>query len=293
MGESTDHGSEPLKLAQLPRSLTVRTRAVLVSAVLTPQLFPTLPTRRMIQVLEMAYRDSLWIRLKQMHCWAAAQAFIYNPGRHSAWGALVATHLLSLSRALTQGIPDRARRIWNAFPVRIQGPISLSIHLLRQLGLVPHQDFLFQDQDGKIIDLCQPTPLLRKTLTNALQRSYWQQAQDLRPHFSDISQLVTLVCDGLWTGPRLFHAQYQPTRGCSEQEQTPGHLFWDCPQWGVQRPVLDPPLQELVRDSAPSFHCGICMSHFPPSLKRQWQKLQQFSCRVIRGCEEHYETSSS
>ena len=296
------------RISQLPAKVSVSLRSALVTSVLTPQwhygLLTSPPTKEMMLYLEGAYRRAMWFRAKRMHSWKAALALIYKPWSHSAWGAMIYRQLQSFTRALRQTHSDRLRTLWNSPPpIRITGPVQTTIHFCRQISLVPLPDFRIQDSEGAIWNIADPNPKFWRVVQQHLRTTLLRQAQQERRHlrtdaqvnltvtqklqrksdFAMISELVCLVSDGLWTAPHLSHAGRAPHRGCwwcTCLEQTPGHLFWECPYWANSCPRLPNQHLDLVREHHASLHCGHCLTHFPLALQKNWERLQTFMCQI-------------
>ena len=303
------------KISQVPMQITVDTRASLIAMVVTPQWtygIITAPALRTdLDTLEKAYREALWTRKKHMHCWFGALALVYDPLKHSAEGAHIAGHLLAVARAIRHNVPPRSYLLWNQpYLGGMQGPIGTAQHFCRKLGLVPLHNFRVENPQGEVFFLGD-VPKLKVQLRSLLRAYFWRRAQRIRTNYQTqaqidwettgkvlrrtnyphVASLVTAMCDGIWTAPRLVHAGHRETRACwwcDCPNQTPGHLFWDCPRWAHSRPGLLDDHMRRIRDSSPSMHCLVCLADFPEDLKKQWPRIQEHAARVVRGCEEFY-----
>ena len=105
------------------------------------------------------------------------------------------------------------------------------------------------------------------------------------------SELVCLLADGIWTAPRLLHAGYVSSRSCwwrPNGNQTPGHLFWECPRFATIRIELSEPELCLIATHPASYHCGYCLRDFSEALKKRWPLIQRYLSLVIAECNDHY-----
>ena len=303
------------RISQLSAQVSVFLRSQLISAVMTPQWFYGLltapPSKELLGFLDIAYRKALWHRKKQMHNWKASLALVYKPWQHSPWGAMIYRQMKAFVKALSYGVQQRWLALWNSPPpVRPSGPIQTTLLFCRQLGFIVLPNFQLQGPDDKVYDLTSAGQPFWRLVQHLLRQVLLRQARHDRPHLKGdsqldyqqtqrllkardnplLSELVCLVSDGLWTSPRLYHAGHMPHRNCwwcQTPEQTPDHLFWDCPRWASLRPHLDSDTLRMIRSEPASANCGWCFSHFPDGLRNRWPVIQSYMAKVVQGVFQH------
>ena len=314
--KATDTG---LRISQLPLNASVTLRNSLIAMVMAPQwaygILPSPPSLTVQGNLEKAFRKASWARRKQMHCWEAAVATMYDPTKHSAWGSSIYRHILAFSLAIRHGPGQRISDLWNSVPpLNPQGPVQTTLFFLRTLGFTILEPFRIQAPEGRIFNLKYTDLAFLKVIRQLMREHFFQRAQKLRKHlaaegqidweatrrlyqkayYPHISELTCVLSDGLWTAPRLTHSGHLNSRNCwwcQSEEQTPGHLFWCCPHFSSSRPTLMTQHENEVSRTPAAYHCGVCFLAFPENLRRQWNVVQQFMSTVTRSCNEFYTLS--
>ena len=184
------------------------------------------------------------------------------------------------------------------------------MYLLRLLGFAILEPFRIQAPEGRIFNLKYSDKAFVQTLRHLIRVHLYSRASQTRPHlrttqsiqweatrrlflrrdYAKLPDIVAILTDGIWTAPRLIHTGHVTTRDCwwCGPEQSPGHLFWECPHFASSRPRLMMHYRPLVETHPPAYHCGICLQNFPEPLQRQWEAVQRFMCEVSHACGEYF-----
>ena len=293
-------------IARLPKAISVFVRAQLLHIIALPRwaygLSSRIPSPTRFQQLEQAFRRALWTPLKKMHCWKAAVALAYDPHRHSALGGFIYGHWRTLLMAIRPSHADDFLKLWQSD--HQFGPIAVGRQLLGRIGYFWDQHTLTTPSDctWNLADI--PREPFLKELQHALRRHYlaealqkrshyegipeidWKNTRRLlqKPHFMQVSALVTILADGLWTSPRLKHLGYcedDRCQWCGCNPQTPGHIFWDCLRWSTFQGPAMTRWKEVICTVPAAKHCAICVLTFPDELRREWHRIQNEMCTIF------------
>ena len=198
-------------------------------------------------------------------------------------------------------------------PLRPRGPLQLFLHFLLEIGIERMAEWHLLRFRGKQFSLIENLPPeILHIIRDALR--YWllSQLQHERPCFGDASQadiqattrivrkmrgggmlseVVTLLTNGLWTKNRLIHAGHVsddlcPT--CREVEDTQ-HVYWECPRWSRYREGLPDWLEGAARGSPLSAQCGVCLIAYEDRVKKAWPDVQQALARIIHAYQASME----
>ena len=309
------HSAE--RISQLPVKIPIGTRKSLIATVVAPRwaygILGAPPSKLMVQQLDRHIKRAMWSRQKAFHSWPMATALIYPPQQVGAWAMQVYCHLRGCLQAFSRRVTDVQTELWNGPPpIRPSGPIHTLHHFLRQMGCIVLPNFWVNDgtQD---IHLVHSARSFLKQVPHLLTRTILRSLVDKRPQFRDylradilvtwrllnnprfqyFSELLCVITDGLWTGHRLVHTQHATTAACwwcGYERQDALHLYWHCPHWQAQQPALLPAHKRLIMESPTASSCGICLIEYPPELKQNWSQVQLHMCRVVRACNEWFDT---
>eukprot|EP00971_Amphidinium_carterae_P014298 282476-Amphidinium_carterae.1 len=92
------------------------------------------------------------------------------------------------------------------------------------------------------------------------------------------SELCCLVCDGLWTNSRLFHAQKVDCAACAHCDclyENTAHVLWDCPHYSEYRQRWPQECFDEFLSLPPCARvCGIAVTGMSESLRVLWPQFQ-------------------
>ena len=319
-GRATKASETCNRISRLPQNITIRIRQFLISTVVAPQwaygLLIGPPSKAMQYQMDQAIKRAMWQRSKAMHSWPLALAIVYHPHRASAWGTQMYSHARNFLNSLSHDCPPEVLILWNGPPpLRISGPVHTFLHCLRECEWTINRDLKVVPPGGEELTIPQDNKKILTSIVGSMRYRELRRAQSHRPHLEglrdadldvtmrlfrrkrlpQISCLVSVVCDGLWTGHRLIHSGHTDTKQCwwcEHEEQTAAHLFWYCPRWASERPSLSEDAWTQIRNYGPALCAGICGQTFSDDLKRQWTSIQLFMAKVAEGLGAHFDLQS-
>ena len=302
------------RVAQLPNNLLIDVRARAIEVAAIPKwaygIVSSPPPLQLIGKLTVATKRALWSSRKAMHAFPMVAALVFRPHRLSPWGALVYNHVTYCVRALHQRqseLVDATRDLPSR--LRARGPVQVMFTFLAQCGFIRGDGWVVTDpsvQDFNLVDC--DIRAFAHSLRQGIRRALIALATKRRPnlrgshlididrtvkifrrkHHTHLSELVTLVSDGLWQGQRRFHAGKRPSQGCphcgNDCEDTV-HVLWHCPKWQSFRVVPETLVPELLLNQS-SAACGICSRDFSEALLAQWENVQRQCAHIIRAHQE-------
>ena len=299
--------------AQLPKGLSINARARAIEVAAMSEwaygIVSMPPPQQMLSKLATSARRALWAERKAMHSFHLVSALVFRPHRLSPWGASVYSHVMFCLRALHHRKSHLVDMVRDApTRTRMRGPIQVMFHYLSQCSFTHVGEWRVSFRE-KIYNLCScDMKCFGHSLREGIRLALISLATRKRPHLRMtihldlprtvkfvrragnpwISEMVTLLCDGLWQGQRLFHAGKRPSKACphcSDPCEDTTHVLWHCPKWASHRVIPEDLASELLRHPM-SATCGHCLDFFSQGLLSQWENVQRQCAQIIRSYQE-------